>query len=76
MNQGTKRSSCYLRQLPLLALALGLPVLSMTREVAIEPPLPSDSQWALIEVHDTAGVGWWSSAALEISAPAVEDSGT
>ncbi|MDQ6917448.1 MAG: hypothetical protein M3023_06490 [Pseudomonadota bacterium] len=76
MNQGTKQSSLYLRRVPLLALALALPVLSMTREVAIEPPPPSDSQCALIEVHDTTGIGWWSSAAVEISSASVEDGGT
>jgi hypothetical protein len=56
-----------LRQLPLIALAFGLPAFSMTSELAVEPPAPSISQCALIEVHDTAGIGWWSSAALEIN---------
>jgi hypothetical protein len=70
MNEGMKRCCYGLRQLPLIALAFGLPALSMTRELAVEPPAPSISQCALIEVHDTAGIGWWSSAALEID-PAV-----
>jgi hypothetical protein len=71
MTQGMKRCGDGLRQLPLIALALGLPAFSMTSELAVEPPAPSISQCALIEVHDTAGIGWWSSAALEID-PAAE----
>ncbi len=75
MTQGIKRSRKYLRQLPLLALMFGLPAFSMPSKLAVEPPAPSVSQCALIEVHDTAGVGWWSSAALEIDpAPAVNTS--
>jgi hypothetical protein len=70
MNEGMKRCCYGLRQLPLIALAFGLPAFSMTSELAVEPPAPSISQCALIEVHDTAGIGWWSSAALEID-PAV-----
>jgi hypothetical protein len=66
MAQGKKRSGNYVRQLPIFALAFGLPAFSMTSDLAVEPPAPSDSQCALIEVHDTAGIGWWSSAALEI----------
>ena len=66
MTQGMKRSSKYFRQLPLFALAFGLPAASVTSELAVEPPAPSVSQCALIEVHDTAGIGWWSSAALKI----------
>jgi hypothetical protein len=70
MNEGMKRCCYGLRQLPLIALALGLPAFSMTSELAVEPPAPTLSQCALIEVHDTAGIGWWSSAALVIG-PAV-----
>ena len=66
MTQGIKRSCYGLRQWPLIALLFGLPAFSMTSELAVEPPAPSISQCALIEVHDTAGIGWWSSAALEI----------
>jgi hypothetical protein len=66
MTQGMKRSSKYFRRLPIFALAFGLPAFSMTSEWAVEPPAPSVSQCALIEVHDTVGIGWWSSAALEI----------
>jgi hypothetical protein len=66
MTQGMKRSRHYIRRLPILALVLGLPAFSMTSELAVEPPAPSVLQCALIEVHDTAGIGWWSSAALEI----------
>jgi hypothetical protein len=65
MTQGMKRSSKYFRPLPVFALAFGLPAFSMTGDPAVEPPAPSVSQCALIEVHDTAGIGWWSSAALE-----------
>jgi hypothetical protein len=61
-----KRSGRYVRQLPIFALAFGLPALSMTGELAVAPPAPSDSQCALIEVHDTTGIGWWSPAALDI----------
>jgi hypothetical protein len=74
MTQGMKRYHPRLRQLPLIALAFGLPAFSMTSELAVEPPAPSISQCALIEVHDTVGVGWWSSAALEINpAPAMNN---
>ena len=70
VNQGTKRSSTATEWRALLvlgwALALSLPTLAMTIEMSGEPPAPSDSQCALIEVHDTAGIGWWSSAALDI----------
>ena len=66
MTQGMKRRSNGMRQLPLVALALGLPALSMTNEFVVKPPAPSVSQWALIQAHDTARIGWWSSAALEI----------
>jgi len=65
MNQGMKRMRSRLRQFPLLALlasAAALPAASMTAE----PPAPSVGQRALIEAHDTAGIGWWSSPALEI----------
>ncbi len=75
MTQGMKRSNSYFRQLPLFALVLGLPALSMTSEFAVEPPAPSVSQCALIEVHDTAGIGWWSSAALEIDPATASNSG-
>jgi hypothetical protein len=78
MTQGKKKTRKTIRWLPLLALAIGLPALSvpsaMTSEVLIEPPAPSVSQCALIEVHDTAAIGWWSSAALEID-PAPADNG-
>jgi hypothetical protein len=70
MTQGMKRCCYRLRQLPFIALAFGLPAFSMTSGLAVEPPAPSVWQCALIEVHDTAGIGWWSSAALEID-PAV-----
>ena len=67
MIKGTERSSKATEQRALLvlgwALALSLPTLAMTMEMAGEPPAPSDSQRALIEAHDTAGIGWWSSAA-------------
>ena len=75
MNEGMKRSGYGWRQLPLIALAFGLPAFSMTSELAVEPPAPSLLQCALIEVHDTAGVGWWSSAALEIDPVATVNSG-
>jgi len=75
MNEGMKRSRYGLRQLPLIALLFGLPAFSMTSEWALEPPAPSISQCALIEVHDTAGIGWWSSAALEIDRAAAVNSG-
>ena len=78
MNEGMK-GCCYgLRQLPLIALfalLFGLAAFSMTSELAVEPPAPSISQCALIEVHDTAGIGWWSSAALEIEPAAAVNSG-
>jgi hypothetical protein len=75
MTLGTKRCCHGLQQLPFVALALGLPAFSMTSELAVEPPAPSISQRALIEVHDIAGIGWWSSAALEIDPTAVVNSG-
>ena len=75
MTQGMKRYYPRLRQLPLIALAFGLPAFSMTSELAVEPPTPSISQCALIEVHDTAGIGWWSSAALEIDPAAAMNNG-
>lgn len=75
MIQGKTRSSIFIRQLPLLALVLGLPALSMTTEKATESPAPSASQCALIEVHDTAGIGWWSPATLDIGPPPYEDRG-
>jgi hypothetical protein len=66
MNQGMKRSSTNFRHLALFALALALPASSMTSNAEVEPDAPSVAQRALIEVHDTAGVGWWSSSPLEI----------
>ena len=75
MTQGMKRSRQYIRRLPILALVLGLPAFSMTSELAVEPPAPSVLQCALIEVHDTAGIGWWSSAALEIDPVTAVNSG-
>jgi hypothetical protein len=75
MNEGMKRSRHGLRPLPLIALLFGLPAFSMTSELAVEPPAPSISQCALIEVHDTAGIGWWSPAALEIDPTAAVNSG-
>ncbi len=75
MVQGKTRLIIYIRQLPLLALVLGLPALSMTTDKTSESPSPSESQCALIEVHDTAGIGWWSPATLDIGPPAYEDSG-
>ena len=75
MTQGMKRRGNGMRQLPLVALALGLPALSMTNEFVVKPPAPSVSQWALIEAHDTARIGWWSSAALEIDPADAGDSG-
>lgn len=66
MNQGMKRTKGFLRRLQFLALlasVVALPAASMTAE----PPAPSLGQRALIEAHDTAGVGWWSSPALEIA---------
>ena len=77
MNEGIKRCCDGLRQSPLItlfALLFGLPAFSMTSELAVEPPAPSISQCALIEVHDTAGIGWWSSAALEIDPAAAVNS--
>jgi hypothetical protein len=65
MTQGMKRK--YLLCLPIF----GLPAFSMTSELSVGPPAPSVSQCALIEVHDTAGIGWWSSAAPEFD-PATE----
>ena len=75
MNEGMKRCCYGLRQLPLIALLFGLPAFSMTSELAVEPPAPSISQCALIDAHDTAGIGWWSSAALEIDRAAAVNSG-
>jgi hypothetical protein len=75
MTQGMKRSSQYIRRLPIFALVFGLPALSMTSELAVEPPAPNVMQCALIEVHDTAGIGWWSSAALEIDPVAAVNGG-
>ena len=75
MTQGMKRCCDALRQWPLIALFFGLPAFSMTSELAVEPPAPSISQCALIEVHDTAGIGWWSSAALAIDPAAAVYSG-
>lgn len=72
MDQGMRRSANCLRHLPIIALALALPASSMTSDVATEASAPSVAQRALIEVHDTAGIGWWSSSALEIGpAPTV-----
>ena len=73
MTQGMKRK--HLLRLPIFALALGLPAFSMTSELSVEPPAPSVSQRALIEVHDTAGIGWWSSAALEFDPATAVNSG-
>ena len=75
MTQGMKRSRQYIRRLPILALVLGLPAFSMTSELSVEPPAPSVSQCALIEVHDTAGIGWWSSAAPEFDPATAVNSG-
>ena len=72
MNQGMKRLSKGLRHLPLMALVLALPATSMTGDMTVGPAAPTVAQRLLIEAHDTAGVGWWSSSALEIEpAPAV-----
>ena len=73
MTQGMKRKD--FRRLPIFALAFGLPAFSMTGELSVEPPAPSVSQCALIEVHDTAGIGWWSSAALEFDPATAVNSG-
>ena len=73
MTQGMKRK--YLLRLAIFALAFGLPAFSMTSELSVEPPAPSVSQCALIEVHDTAGIGWWSSAALEFDPATVVNGG-
>jgi hypothetical protein len=75
MTQGMKRSDTYLRRLPILVFAFGLPAFSMTSESAVEPPAPSDSQCALIEAHGAVGIGWWSSAALEIDRATLASSG-
>lgn len=66
MNPGMKRKNSTFRHLPLLVMALAFPAASMTRVAAVESPTPSVAQRALIEVHDTAGIGWWSSSSLEI----------
>jgi hypothetical protein len=72
MIQGMKRSGNNVRHLTLFALALALPASSMNTDIEVEPATPSVAQRALIEAHDTAGVGWWSSSALEMGpAPAV-----
>jgi hypothetical protein len=66
MNQGMERTKGHLRRLQFLALfasVVALPAASMPAE----PPAPSVGQRALIEAHDTAGVGWWSSPALEVA---------
>jgi len=73
MTQGMKRK--HLLRLPLFALAFGLPAFSMTSELSFEPPAPSVSQCALIEVHDTAGIGWWSSATPEFDRATAVNSG-
>jgi hypothetical protein len=67
MNLGMKRTKRHLRRLQSLALfasVVALPAASMTAEPS---PAPSVGQRALIEAHDTAGVGWWSPPALEIT---------
>jgi hypothetical protein len=66
MNPGIKRTNNRFRYLPLLVLGLAFPAASMTGATAVEAPTPSVAQRALIEVHDTAGIGWWSSSSLEI----------
>jgi hypothetical protein len=72
MTQGMKRSGNSVRHLTLFALALALPASSVNADIEVEPATPSVAQRAMIEAHDTAGVGWWSSSALEIGpAPAV-----
>jgi len=72
MHQRMKRSGNKFRHLTLFALVLALPASSMITSIEVEPAAPSVAQRALIEAHDTAGVGWWSSSALEIGpAPAV-----
>ena len=73
MTQGMKRR--HLLRLPIFALAFGLPAFSMTSELSVQPPAPSVSQCALIEVHDTAAIGWWSSAAPEFDPAAAVNSG-
>ena len=73
MTQGMKQK--HLLCLPIFALALGLPAFSMTSELSVEPPAPSVSQCALIEVHDTAGIGWWSSAVPEFDPATAVNSG-
>jgi hypothetical protein len=55
----------------LSTLAVALPAASMNTPsmnngATVDPPLASTGQRALIEAHDTAGVGWWSSPALEM----------
>jgi hypothetical protein len=73
MTQGMKQK--HLARLSIFALAFGLPAFSMTSELSVEPPAPSVSQCALIEVHDTAGIGWWSSAAPEFDPATPVNSG-
>ncbi len=75
MDKGTNPSRSNLRRMSLLALLImtvALPATSMNspsmnRGAAADPPAPSSAQRALIEAHDTTGVGWWSSPAMDIA---------
>jgi hypothetical protein len=53
----------------LTAFLVGLPAAPTTSSAAIGSPPPTVGQRALIEAHDTAGIGWWSSPAAEAPAP-------
>ena len=75
MDPGMNPTRSSLRRVWLLAMlimAVALPATStnsrsIRSETALDPPAPSTGQRALIEAHDTAGVGWWSSPAMDIA---------
>jgi hypothetical protein len=45
---------------------------SMNGGATADLPVPSTDQRTLIEAHDTVGVGWWSSPAMDID-PACDE---
>lgn len=74
MDKGTNPNRTNLRRmsLPLLIMTVALPATSMngpsrSSAATVDPPAPSTAQRALIEAHDTTGVGWWSSPAMDVA---------
>jgi hypothetical protein len=76
MDPGMNPTGSSLRRvwlLALLSMAVALPAASMNKRsiinsgATLDPPAPSTGQRALIEAHDTASVGWWSSPAMDIA---------